>query len=132
MTVATQMFAEAELGAGALEGTRPVIESQRVVESPCRGVIVLRDQRSTAPGSTDGPRDLRRLCVALESCHDGLGLVSPPQPHIRLDEVRMDSKVVRIPDSTVLERGDAARELLRCARGVTGQQREQAERVSGL
>src|SRR2546426_788383 len=132
MTVATQMFAEAELGAGALEGTRPVIESQRVVESPCRGVVVLRDQRSAAPGSTDGPRDLRRLRLALESCHNGLGLVGPPQPHIRLDEVGMDSKMVRIPDSTVLERGDAARELLRRGRRVTAEQRERAERVSGL
>src|SRR5207244_11202909 len=122
MTVAAQMFAETELGAGALEGTRPVIESQGVVESPCRGVIVLRDQRSAAPGRTDGPGDLRRLRVTLESCHNGLGFVGPPQPHIRLDEVGMDSKVVRIPDSAVLERGDAGRELLRRGRGVTGQQ----------
>src|SRR2546422_3794436 len=132
MTVAAQMLAETELGTGALEGTRPVIESQRVVESPCRGVIVLRDQRSAAPGSTDGPRDLRCLRVTLESCHKRLGLVGPPQPHIRLDEVGMDSKMVRILDSAVLERGDAGRELLRRGRGVTGEQREQAERVSGL
>ena len=35
----------------------------------------------------------------------------------------MSSKVVRIPDSTVLERADTCRQLLRRARGVTRQER---------
>src|SRR5512132_3365309 len=117
------MFAEAELGAGSLERTRPVVELQRVFERLSRGVLVLSDHCSATARGGNRPGNPRRFCAAFESRRDGLSVVRPPQPHICLDEIGMSSKVVRIPDSTILERADTCRQLLRRAQGVTRQER---------
>ena len=77
MSVAAKMFAEAELGAGSLERTRPVVELQRVFEASLAASSSSDHCSATARGG-NRPGNPRLFCTALESRRDGLGVVRRP------------------------------------------------------
>src|SRR5829696_3869077 len=90
-TATAEMLAEAEVGSGALECTRALVDPKCFLEPGFRCRVRVDDERAAADRRSKRPRDAGRARLAFERRSHRFALISPAQPRVCLDQVRMDS-----------------------------------------